>query len=601
MIVGSPAMPALREHCLDQMARRPLRVSIRQLAVVSPWPIIGYAVSAILIAQAYITTAALGTTPISFVSFLLGFLGIAVAFTLTAPLMLALRKSCTSRADPPPFWWVAVTNLGIATTLSVQVYIYWSFADVFAMIDLLVGWVVLAHGALAWFILMLVGTLAGLAARREAMDEAVVCDALWSCGSVERVMHLGAGGLIHSLSKLESELSPALRHLRIGARRVQAMPSIETIAGLAQEVDRLRESEVRALSHTLVHESRTHFDRVASAMLTPPADMTFAWPPTADVFLTRNSLSLRPWGFAALSRSGPSLHRSRVRATAIGALAGLTSGFIAVSMTPTAPPEVSALVVIAITFGLIVCSVILNEVKLLQTYHQQLLTEASELRDSAESLCRAICLAVNEASMHAADVLHSQVQARLTAIIGLLLGSIRREYALDQREALSTVVRALDDLERVIEDQIASRLKMVLLTGDEEFNDLPMDEFIRSIGTMIDPDVELQVEVCCADAITNQQREAVSIGVREGIANARRHGRCSRVVIRFFATQREAILTCTDDGIGTVLPTTPGLGSALLTARTKAVGGAWTLGRDELGGTELRVSFPLSMAVSTSN
>ena len=79
--------------------------------------------------------------------------------------------------------------------------------------------------------------------------------------------------------------------------------------------------------------------------------------------------------------------------------------------------------------------------------------------------------------------------------------------------------------------------------------------------------------------------------VREGLSNAARHARASRVEVRVDVHDDLAI-TVSDNGVG-IGDTTRSSGLANLRARAEARGGSMVVGRGEQRGTRLHWRVPL--------
>ena len=130
--------------------------------------------------------------------------------------------------------------------------------------------------------------------------------------------------------------------------------------------------------------------------------------------------------------------------------------------------------------------------------------------------------------------------------------------------------------------------------GDADL--LPQLELVTGEARAMDPGVELVVGDV-GDAPSGEQAIAMAGAVREALTNARKHARCSRVVVHVDSdTEGRTAVTVTDDGVGIDLDrvtAASGLGvKGSIVGRMKRVGGRATLQNTPGGGTRVTLVTP---------
>jgi signal transduction histidine kinase len=81
---------------------------------------------------------------------------------------------------------------------------------------------------------------------------------------------------------------------------------------------------------------------------------------------------------------------------------------------------------------------------------------------------------------------------------------------------------------------------------------------------------------------------------QEGVANAYRHARARRIILRLAFTSGSVHLSVTDDGAGMETGRGPGVGQGLAGMKERAaeIGGTLSIGATPAGGTAVQVEVP---------
>jgi signal transduction histidine kinase len=187
--------------------------------------------------------------------------------------------------------------------------------------------------------------------------------------------------------------------------------------------------------------------------------------------------------------------------------------------------------------------------------------------------------------------LHDLVIQRLFAT-GMRLDSVAGRVADPQaRERVLAAVEDLDGTIREIRTTIYSlqstagaapgglraRILGVVESSGGDDRPAPSVQFDGPVDALVSPEI--------ADQLLAVLREAVS--------NANRHAQASRVRVLVSAVDGELSLEVTDDGIG-FSPEAPRSGLANLAHRAERLGGTFSIGTGDAGGTQLRWQVPLA-------
>ncbi|QBE50263.1 sensor histidine kinase [Leucobacter triazinivorans] len=178
-------------------------------------------------------------------------------------------------------------------------------------------------------------------------------------------------------------------------------------------------------------------------------------------------------------------------------------------------------------------------------------------------------------------------------LAGLVMLSEQAERAL----AAGDAERARDRLARVgaaARDAVGEARALVATT--QPLGDGGLEAAIERIAARLSVDAGLNVE-CELEAVSlDRERQVVLLrAAQEGLANARRHARASRVVLALTApAQGGAVLVVEDDGVGPdpERMRLGGFGLSGIADRVRVVGGAVSFGSGAGGGARLEVRLP---------
>ncbi len=110
-------------------------------------------------------------------------------------------------------------------------------------------------------------------------------------------------------------------------------------------------------------------------------------------------------------------------------------------------------------------------------------------------------------------------------------------------------------------------------------------------GPAFDLDVRLSV------VLPSEVQVAVYRSVAEGVTNALRHAKASRIGVSVRTTPDEVLVDVVDDGAGG--PVVPGVGLSSLAKRAESLGGCLEVFADDARGTRLQLRLPTRPGVST--
>lgn len=117
----------------------------------------------------------------------------------------------------------------------------------------------------------------------------------------------------------------------------------------------------------------------------------------------------------------------------------------------------------------------------------------------------------------------------------------------------------------------------------------------RLTATFDDDDRQVRLDLTVEHPLHPDVTVTVYRSVAEGITNAVRHGRASRVAVRVTTVGDQVVVDVRDDGLGG--PIAPGIGLTSLRQRAEDLGGSLSVAPDDNGGVLLHVELPA--AVST--
>jgi signal transduction histidine kinase len=227
-----------------------------------------------------------------------------------------------------------------------------------------------------------------------------------------------------------------------------------------------------------------------------------------------------------------------------------------------------------------------EEIRLVESFGQQagLAIELDRAQNDREQLA-----VLGDRERIARD-LHDHVVQRLFAV-GMALQAASR--SITDTTALDRIGESIEELDATIRDVRSTIFSLALRTDDR-------------VGTSTRARL-LDVTSLAAQGLGFQPRlqfdgpidtrvpeelvpDALAV-VREGLSNAARHARASRVEVRV-DVNNDLTITVTDNGVG-IGPITRSSGLANLRARAEAHGGSMTVEKVDKRGTRLRWNVPL--------
>lgn len=222
--------------------------------------------------------------------------------------------------------------------------------------------------------------------------------------------------------------------------------------------------------------------------------------------------------------------------------------------------------------------------------YRELADELRRSRDEVAALSAAAG-AAEERERLSRD-LHDTLTQTLTGLV--MLGE-QAERALDAGDE----ARARDRLARVASASRAAVAEArALVATTQPLGAGGLAEAIERVAAGLRADAGLEV-VCelagagDASALSREREVVLLRAAQEGLANARKHARASRVVVRLAALpDGGAELRVDDDGAGPGSARSGGFGLAGLAERVRAVGGETRFGPRAGGGSRLEVRLP---------
>jgi len=196
----------------------------------------------------------------------------------------------------------------------------------------------------------------------------------------------------------------------------------------------------------------------------------------------------------------------------------------------------------------------------------------------------------SETPGHLARELHDLVAQPLIGLV-LEIHELRSRHSGDAENDLA---RLEDATRRVLRN---TRELLVDLRGQGEirlnFPEVLRNELIRRSFDRLAQPPALQVSSTWPQHINGWVAFNLLRIVQEAVANAARHGRATRIdIILSTGPAGEAVIVVLDDGIG-LGEALPGLGMVGMQERAVILGGRFTAGPRETGGTRAEVRVPL--------
>ena len=303
-------------------------------------------------------------------------------------------------------------------------------------------------------------------------------------------------------------------------------------------------------------------------------------------------------GPADLARLAPAAARTRGRLRAVGwsgalALAMTAGSFLAYERYGMDHALGTALGVGSVSFGFAV---------ILGMWITAIYEQGERHRALAEQLRRAQeeVAALSAASGAAAERerLSRELHDTLTqTLAGLVMLSEQTERALAAGDAARAAERAGRVSAAARESVIEAR---ALVATTQPLGDGGLTASLERVAARLEADTGLVVERHLAALPLDREQEVVLLrAAQEGLANARRHARASRVELRLAGTPGGgALLTVADDGVGPARgneepagPAPGGFGLTGLADRARALGGAVRFGPGSSAGSVLEVEL----------
>jgi PAS domain S-box-containing protein len=228
-----------------------------------------------------------------------------------------------------------------------------------------------------------------------------------------------------------------------------------------------------------------------------------------------------------------------------------------------------------------------EEIRLAESFGQQagLAIELDRAQNDREQL------AIMDDRERIARDLHDHVVQRLFAV-GMALQAASR--SISDAPALDRIGESIEELDATIRDVRSTIFSLALRTTDRVGTSTRAR--LLDVTSLAAPGLGFQPRLQFDGPVDTKVPEelvpdALAV-VREGLSNAARHARASRVEVRVDVTN-DLTITVTDNGvgIGTITRTS---GLANLRARAAARGGSMTVEKVDKRGTRLRWQVPLS-------
>ena len=622
------------------MASRPrLAARLRVFLVVAPWPMDGYVIVALFSLLTYVTANAVSTSPPTWGEALVGASIMVAQFVVGLPVWRGLRRWCGRRERPPRAVVVILVDIALATALSTLAFLAWTMTHSYPLIADRGAFVLVANSLWLAGEFLLIAVLAGARSIRSRARQVHDEELESAAARVSLAATLAVEGLERPRALARDLLLPELRRVDLDLQRDDVTWDVEQTVRLAARVDGIREERVRQVSRALADEAQERARTWASATVVDREELP-VWPPVSGVLRgvqppdpldcrgvpcldTRWVLAIQGlclplvvlaapgdpaawlaalalgWGVQALilipamvllrrARSACSPGGARIRMGTLAA-AGVVSGVVVGVASPSGGS--STMLGVSVFLSVVLYGLIAEEVRIQWSLARSHRRRVEAAWAYAERTSRDAVEQVNAASLRAADLLHSTVQARLAAITGMLLATVRSEYSLPIGEVVPEVRRSIDDLTTMVSGEIVDAIDPDALDVEVARSPRSLVQQLADDVRGVAPHVEAIVQVDPAASVSPAQRDAMRVIVREAVANAVRHGRARVIEVTVAPGAGGSVLRVSDDGRGLPATIEPGLGSRILDGLTQTAAGEWSLGVGADGGATIEFVF----------
>ena len=185
-----------------------------------------------------------------------------------------------------------------------------------------------------------------------------------------------------------------------------------------------------------------------------------------------------------------------------------------------------------------------------------------------------------------AIVLHDQVQAGLvSACLRLQTARSADESVVEQQRAIGEVIRQLEQLR-------ALDLRRAVRSLSPNLRDVDMQTSLEELADTWSPSMKVEVSIVGQVPKDRDLRLGAYRIVEQALLNAASHGRAKACRIEVTVCDR-VLIGVDDDGLGLADDVTAGLGSTLLDAWCRTLGGSWHWEVSALGGVRTYAELPL--------
>lgn len=626
----------------------------------SPWPWDGYFLLLPLGVATYLVGIGMSTVPPTPEMALLGTSVMVGRWVLGLPLYYLVRRWSHSRPHPPSVFSVLVLNLFLAAAINIPTIVPLLMWDAYPLFNDTSGTFVTAMNTIMlWIELLIIGAAAGAQALRAAHSQRLAASLdILAAGEIKQAEQ-AAKALDGPREVLQSTVLPALREIETTALRIEKdqgngeRGDVTAFLELAELIDTVREHDVRKVSHNLTEAMREHsaqFDgsaRGSAPVIHPP------WPPVASTLDVRGSQLdevirsislvapvpaltvqgvLAPWMLASvggqnLLQWGIGLVVSWLASAAAyivvkvaqrnsdswsdrqrrwGMLWGysfpaIVSATVLVFVAPMSSNLAAVMMAVGLAIDIAMFNLVVQQVRIVRASTRLSEEQLRRDNDALVSNARDLQALVTQVTLDIVQILHSRVQGRLAAAVGILMGAVRsHEYSFDPGKAISTVARDIEELNVLVQTTLIPALNSRRYLSDVQLIDLPlgarMRRTVEEIAPALKVSVEVAAEVTSHDAIEENGILLIEAACQEGTANAVRHGGAQEVVIRLLRDHHDIVLLIDDDGAGMAVDSATGVGSLLLDRRAEQVGASWQRRPSTwLGGVTLEIRIPASV------
>lgn len=617
--------------------RVPARVTT--YVVVAPWPMDGFVIVALFGLLTYVTANAVSTSPPTWGEALIGASIMVGQFVVGLPVWRGLRRWCGRRDRPPRALAVVVVDLALASALSTLAFLAWTWTHSYPLIADRGAFVLVANSLWLAGEFLLVAVLAGARSIRSRARLAHDRELEFAAARVNHAATLAVEGLDRPRALARDLLLPALQRVDLDLQRADLSWDIEQTVELAARVDGIREERARQVSRALADEAQERARTWVSATLVDRVEPP-VWPPVSGVLRgvqpsdpldcmgvrvldTRWLLGIQGLCLPLVVLSTPGDPAAWLAALALGwaaqalvlipamvllrhaapacspaaagirvvtyAAAGAVSGMVVGAASPSA--GAAAMLGVAVFLSVVLYGLIAEEVRIQWTLARSHRRRVQAAWADAERTSRAAVEQVNAASLRAADILHSTVQARLAAITGMLLATVRSEYSLPIGGVIPEVRNSIDELTRMVSAEIVDAIHPDALDVEVVRPPQSLAQQLTDEVRGVAPHVDAIVRVDPAASASPAQRNAMQVIVREAVANAVRHGGASAIEVTVVSAAAGSVLRVSDDGMGLPATIEPGLGSHIFDELAQTAAGEWSLGVSRHGGATVEFMF----------